>query len=85
LVFLGFSLSVLSLFKDLRGPPGPENIFDPLSTFRGAEPERRMRRRAPAMRLSSLALDRPMWLMSFIAWHYAGAFDFGQVYSLSWQ
>jgi hypothetical protein len=60
---LGFPwipLSELSLFKDLRGPPGPENIFGSSLPFRSTELERHMRRRALAMRRSSLAPRRPM-------------------------
>src|SRR5580658_1588521 len=34
---IAISLSELSLFKDLRGPPGPEIILAPLSPCRSAE------------------------------------------------
>ena len=40
------SLSVLSLFKDLRRPPAPKIFSALLSSFRSAEPQSRMRRRA---------------------------------------
>jgi hypothetical protein len=61
---LGFpwiSLSVLSLFKDLRGPP----------PLRSTEQQWHMRRRALAMRRSSLALGRPMRIRSYITCHYS--------------
>ena len=44
-----------------------------------------MPRRALAMRRSSSAPDRPMWLRSFIASHYSDVFDFWQdVFSNPW-
>src|SRR5271155_1983094 len=71
---LGFpwiSLSELSLFKDLRGPPGPEIFSAPLSSFSSTELQWHMRQRALAMRRSSSAPGRPMWLRSFITSHYS--------------
>src|SRR5271163_3489807 len=75
---LGFpwiSLSVSSLFKDLRGPPGPEISSAPLSPFRSTELQRHMRWRALAMRRSSLAPGRPTWLRSIITSHYSDDFE----------
>src|SRR5271163_5010007 len=78
---LGFpwiSLSELSLFKDLRGPPGPEISSAPLSPFRSTELQRHMR--ALAIRRSSLAPGRPMWLRSFITSHYSDDLEFWQAF-----
>jgi hypothetical protein len=76
---LGFpwmSLSELSLFKELRGPPGPKIILTAFSRFRNAEAQWHMRWRAPAMR-SSLAPGRAMWLRPrlFIASGYSDVFQ----------
>src|SRR5271156_1050214 len=71
--FPWISLSELSPFKDLRGPPGPEISSTPLSPFRSTELRRHMR--ALAMRRSSLAPGCPMWLRSFITSHYSDDFE----------
>ena len=80
---LGFpwiSLSGLSLFKDLRGPPGPEISLAPLSASASTELQWRIAPRALAMRRSSLAPGRPIWLRSFIASHYSDEFEFWQAF-----
>jgi hypothetical protein len=60
-------LSVSSLFKDLRRPPGPENILRLLSPRSEALSSNGiLRGRALAMRRSLPAPGRPMWLSSFI-------------------
>src|SRR5271156_5829004 len=53
---LGFpwiSLSELSLFKDLRGPPGPEISSAPLPPLRSTELQWHMRRRNAALLVSA--------------------------------
>jgi hypothetical protein len=72
-------LSELSLFKDLRGPPGPEIFSAPLSPFRSTELQWHIAPRALAMRRSSLAPGRPMRLRSFIVSQYNDGFEFWQV------
>jgi hypothetical protein len=77
-VIIAFSLAVLSLFKDLRRPPGPEIFLAPFCSFRNTEQQWHMRRRGLAMRRSSLAPGGPLRLRSFITAHYSDAFDFCQ-------
>src|SRR5271156_1068683 len=76
---IAISLSELSLFKDLRGPPGPEISSAPLSPVEKhwAAMAYCAGARSQCGR-SSLAPGRPMWLRSFITSHYGDVFEFWQ-------
>jgi hypothetical protein len=75
-----FSLDFLLRFGPFQGlarTPGPEIFFgSSLSPFRSTELQWHMCRRALAMRRSSLAPGRPMWLRSFTTSHCSDDFDF---------
>jgi hypothetical protein len=80
---LGFpwiSLSELGLFKDLRGPPGPEISLAPLSPFRSTELRWHI---APARARNSpllVSAGRAMWLRSFITPQYSDDFEFVKIF-----